>query len=218
MRLIRTPEPETVITDAARCTTKSSPRTPDDNEKLIRYLMRNGHMSPFEFQVYSFHIKCPIFVARQFFRYRTGKYAERSGRYTTLLEYYVPEPNRIKRQSTSNKQGSSTEGYSPEISKDIRDKIFDTLEYAMISYEELLELGVAKELARIVLPLSVYTDFYWQMDLRNILNFLEQRLDEHAQEETKRYALAISEIVRCNSPVTMRAFEEKLDMLLGKKF
>lgn len=183
---------------------------------LIDYLLRNDHTSPFEQVVFTFHLKMPIFVARQWVRHRTGRMNEISGRYSVMKEeFYIPERNEFCVQSTDNRQGRG-EVIGDEEYK-IANKAFeDAYKNAYDSYKKLLDLGVAKEIARSVLPLGLYTEFYWQMDLHNLLHFLALRLDGHAQLEIRHYAEVIYDIVKLICPLTMKAFEKHT--LNSKKF
>ena len=194
------------ITDAARVSYRGIPllyeptKTEEDNAKLIRYLMRHRHTSPFEMCEVKLHVKLPIFVARQWIRHRTASVNEQSGRYSELMDkFYTPETESFRGQSKENKQGSA-----PDI---IHHKII-SYSMAQKEYQELLSKGVAKEMARIVLPLSVYTQWYWKIDLHNLLHFLQLRLSEHAQEEIRVYAQKIALIVKDLFPITWQAFED----------
>lgn len=194
------------IVRAARVSYDKGTKTVRDDEKLIRYLIRNEHWSPFEMVEFKFHVKAPIFVARQWFRHRTGNVNEISGRYSVLEdEFYIPEKWRL--QDTKNRQGSQGElgGLTNEYATDA---YTEALDYAYKAYEALLSAGVAREMARMVLPLSTYTQFYWKQDLRNLLHFLKLRLDEHAQWEIREYAKAILSLIEPLVPVTVKAWKE----------
>lgn len=175
---------------------------------LIRYLVRHGHMSPLEQCSITFLLKVPIFVARQIVRHRTAKLSELSGRYSDLPpEYYVPDPQDLHRQHTTRRQGRDEDNPLPakqahEVLRDLR----VNSEAAFESYQQHEQKGLAREVARIGLPLSTYTVFYWTMDLRNLLHFLELRMDDHAQLEIRLYADAIAEIVTKWVPITYQAF------------
>ncbi len=174
------------------------------DEGLIRYLMRNEHMSPFEGPVILLDVKAPIFVLRQWLRHRTASLNELSGRYTTMAdEFYTPEQWRA--QSVDNKQGSSGL-LSREAQEEIAEDTLALREHIQRVYQRRLALGAAKELARIDLPLSQYSRMYWQMDLRNLLHFLHLRQDSHAQWEIREYADRIAKIVQVWMPQTWQAF------------
>ena len=195
------------IVQAARVSYGAGTKTVRDDTKLINYLMKHDHTSPFEQVVMTFHVKMPIFIARQWIRYRTARTNEISGRYSVLSnDFYIPE--RLPLQSNDNKQGSSTESLSAELSGELLAKMSEDQKCIYERYETLLENGVSREIARINLPLSLYTEMYWQMDLHNLFHFLKQRLDKHAQFEIRQYAETIAEIVEKVAPIAWNAFEE----------
>lgn len=187
------------IVDAARISYDRRGEAEDRN--LIRYLLRNKHTSPFEMAVLKFEIKMPIFVARQWVRHRTASMNEVSARYTQLPnEMFVPEVFAV--QSTDNKQGRSAHGNELSYRADVQ----ASHEAAYSLYEHMLDDGVARELARGVLPLNIYTKFVWKMDLHNIMHFLNLRLDEHAQQEIRDYAVVIENMVAGLFPLCHEAF------------
>lgn len=170
--------------------------------KLIRYLIRHRHSSPLEMAELKLHIKCPIFVARQWHRHRTWSYNEISGRYTELpCEYYTPDEWRM--QSETNKQGSSDLNYEGDLDLDYKAECFSANELYGIACGE----GVSRELSRCVLPLSTYTEFYSKVDLSNLLKFVSLRSDSHAQYEIRVYSDTIlKEIVKPLFPLCYEAF------------
>jgi len=173
------------------------------DEKLIAYLLRNKHTSPFESVVFTFEIKCPIFVARQWHRHRTWAYNEVSARYTELPEeYYIPSPDQLTTQAKDNKQMRTGQqvGETNSIIKSMQNHC----EYSFALYKEYLQRGVARELARMVLPLNTYTRFFGTVNLHNLLHFLRLRLHPHAQYEIRVYAEAIRTIIKEIVPVTMK--------------
>lgn len=177
------------------------------NEGLIRYLMRHKHWTPFEQVKYQFVIKCPMFVARQWLRHRTANVNEYSLRYSEAIdEFYVPD--KLRKQSTTNNQGSSDEPLSDDDNNLLIEKIKHNNQCCMELYREMLEYGIAKEMARTVLPAGLYTQFYWCMDLRNLLNFIGLRSDNHAQYEIRVYADIIAEIVKQYNPIAFKAYED----------
>lgn len=177
------------------------------DEKLISYLLRNKHTSPFESVVFTFEIKCPIFVARQWHRHRTWAYNEVSARYTELPEeFYLPEEKYLTLQSKANKQ-MRTENQI-EASGLVRDAIKAHCENAFALYKSFLNEELARELARMVLPLNTYTRFFGTVNLHNLLHFLRLRLHPHAQYEIRVYAQAIGSIIEQIVPVTMKYFLE----------
>lgn len=201
------------IVQSARVSYGAGTKTYRQDRGLIRYLLRNEHTSPFEQVILTFHIKMPIFVARQWIRHRTARLNEISGRYSVLRdEFYVPDGENISFQSSDNKQGRSEEPVSPEEQNRIAAELRAAQQNAYGDYEKLLESGLARELARINLPVSVYTELYWQMDLHNLFHFLRLRMDAHAQYEIRAYAEQIFEITKRVAPLACEAFE---DFVLG---
>jgi thymidylate synthase (FAD) len=199
------------IVRAARVSYDADWRTGQDagkDEKLIRYLMRNRHTSPFESVVFTFEIKCPIFVARQWHRHRTWSYNEVSARYSELpAEFYLPEVDVITTQSQDNKQARSTEKH-PQAST-LRLVMASQHRNAFATYAYLLSEGCPRELARGVLPMSTYTRFFGTVNLHNLFHFLRLRLHAHAQYEIRVYAEAILTILRGIVPVAVAAFLEE---------
>lgn len=181
------------------------------DEKLISYLWKNKHTSPFEAVQFTFEVKAPIFVFRQWHRHRTWSYNEISARYTELDEgYYVPEVNQITTQSTSNKQMRTSEQHSE--SNLIQEVINNQCHDAFIKYHWLIAKGCPRELARSVLPVAAYSRMFATVDLKNLLHFLELRLHEHSQLEIRVYAQAILQLIRPIVPHTIKVFEECLYM------
>lgn len=173
------------------------------DEKLLVYLLRNRHTSPFESVVFTFEIKCPIFVARQWHRHRTWSYNEVSARYTELPEEcYIPEEKHITLQSTSNKQMRTAEPHpnAPYW----RRRFKDEYEQDFALYKRALEDGVPRELARTVLPLATYTRFFATVDLHNLLHFIGLRIHSHAQYEIRVYAEQILSIISYVVPITVK--------------
>ena len=175
------------------------------------YVRRNGYPvfcgnTPFEHNSFRFHIRAPIFVAREWFRHRVGSFNEFSMRYAKATdEFYVPEPEDVRTQV--GKPGSySFEPVSPEIAETTRDELRTVYEAAYETYEKLVELGVARELARCVLPVGAYTEFYWTVNARALMNFLSLRAAETAQREIRRYAEACEVFLAERMPVTYAAF------------
>lgn len=197
------------IVSSARVSYGNGTKSYREDKGLINYLLRNEHTSPFEQVSFTFHIKMPIFVARQWIRHRTAKVNEISGRYSILKdEYYVPDLDKLNIQSIDNKQGRSKDlVQNPEA---VRALIIKQQEESTKRYKELLDTGLAREIARINLPLSIYTEWYWTMDLHNLLHFLKLRLDNHAQYEIRVYAQTILDIVSKICPITVDAFENHI--------
>src|SRR5688572_24800525 len=197
------------IVQSARVSYGAGTKTVREDKGLINYLMRNDHTSPFEQVTLTFHTKMPIFVARQWVRHRTARLNEISGRYSVMTdEFYVPEPNELRTQSEVNKQGRSEDSVETADAE----KWLKTMQDDQLSiyshYEEMIEGGLARELARINLPLSLYTEWYWQIDLHNLFHFIHLRADAHAQYEIRVYAEALAKCARAVAPLAYGAFEE----------
>ena len=213
------------VVQAARVSYGTGTRSVRDDRALIRYLLSHNHTTPFEMAEIKLHVKMPIFVARQWIRHRTASVNEYSARYSVLdKEYYVPGPEALAAQSTSNRQGRG-EALGEGERSEVVDRITATAEAAYRDYLALLntdddggavdpaKLGLARELARSVLPVSYYTQWYWKIDLHNLMRFLQLRMDSHAQWEIRQYAVQIAEIVRIWTPHTYEAFS---DFQLGR--
>ncbi len=197
------------IVAAARVSYDKGVGDKEGNNRLISFLMREGHTSPFEQCVLTFDIKAPIFVFREMIRHRTFRLNEISGRYAVLPEeYYIPDVNRVQGQSITNKQGSG-EFLGEEVAVTFLE---DTVKYvssaAFDSYHEALEDGVSKELARIILPVNTYSRMRVQCDLHNLFHFLKLRLSGKAQWEIRQTAEAMANITRQCFSVSYKAFEE----------
>ncbi len=205
------------IVQTARVSYGEGTKTVREDAGLIDYLMRHQHTSPFEHVVLELHCKMPIFVARQWIRHRTARLNEISGRYSVMEnEFYVPEPEQIKLQSTSNKQGRDEGDVPVELCRKVIDLLRSDQGSAYARYNELINDGLARELARINLPLSLYTQWYWQMDLHNLFHFIRLRADQHAQWEIQQYALVIADIAKAVAPQAYSAFERHV--LHGRRF
>lgn len=197
------------IVQSARVSYGTGTKSVREDKMLIDYLWMNEHTSPFEQVVFTFHCKLPIFVARQWIRHRTARVNELSGRYSVMKEeFYTPSSGTVSYQSKDNKQGRSTEEVPAELKRKVLDLITSIDNSSYEAYNKMIESGIAKELARISLPLNLYTEWYWQIDLKNLLHFLRLRLDEHAQYEIREYAKAMAEIVKKICPFTWESFEE----------
>jgi thymidylate synthase (FAD) len=199
------------IAQAARVSYGEGTKTYRESKGLIDYLLRNEHTSPFEQVNFTFHLKMPIFIARQWIRHRTAKINEISGRYSVMKnEFYLPSGENIAEQSESNKQGRKDEPVSPELQTSIIEALKKDQQTLYATYEEFLENGLARELARVNLPLSLYTEFYWQMDLHNLFHFLRLRMHPHAQAEIRFYAERIFEIIKVVCPLACGSFVNHL--------
>lgn len=195
------------IVQAARVSYGEGTKTVREDAGLIDYLLRNEHTSPFEQVVLTFHIKMPIFVARQWIRHRTARVNEISGRYSVMKdEFWLPEPKVLALQSKDNKQGRSSEPLEDKLASNIIEAMQKGQKEAYSHYQSLVDSGLARELARVNLPLSTYTEMYWQMDLHNLFRFLALRLDSHAQREIRDYAEVILEISGRVCPLACESF------------
>lgn len=196
------------IVQAARVSYGAGTKTVREDAGLIDYLLRNEHTSPFEQVVLTFHIKMPIFVARQWIRHRTARVNEISGRYSVMKdEFWLPAPDALARQSSDNKQGRENEPLSPDEAEKTLAILESGQREAYASYMKLVDSGLARELARVNLPLSMYTEWYWQIDLHNLFRFLSLRMDAHAQREIRDYAGVLFEITKKVAPLACDSFE-----------
>lgn len=197
------------IVQAARVSYGAGTRTVREDRGLIHYLMRNQHTSPFEQVELKFHMRLPIFVARQMVRHRTASLNEESLRYSEARdEFYVPRAEDIRYQSARNRQGRAEEALAPEDAARIREELERDQRQMYERYRGYLDRGVARELARVNLPVSLMTAWYWKIDLHNLFHFLQLRLDPHAQYEIRAYAEAMAKVARAVAPIAYEAFEE----------
>lgn len=209
------------VVQAARVSYGRGTKQLSQDRGLIRYLMRHRHTTPFEMCDIKFHIKLPIFVARQWIRHRTASINEYSARYSILAkEFYLPRNEDITPQSKTNKQGRSEEVISEQWSMRVLEILKSDAERCYQHYEEMLNedseghivnsenVGIARELARINLPLNYYTEWYWKVNLHNLLHFLSLRGSKHAQYEIRAYAKKMIDIVKLWVPYSFEAFED----------
>ena len=195
------------IVQSARVSYGEGTKSVSQDGALLDYLLRHQHTSPFEQVVMTFHVKMPIFVARQWVRHRTGRMNEVSGRYSIMKEeFYVPEADKVSPQSKDNKQGRASEAFDSETANKIINQLEEGQKSSYENYSELLDAGLAREIARINLPLSLYTEFYWEMDLHNLFHFLKLRLDSHAQYEIRVYAEVMLEMCKKVAPMATESF------------
>ena len=175
---------------------------------LIRFLVRERHGSPFEHNAFRFHIKLPIFVMREWARHRIGSFNEWSARYSQLdPEFYLPEPEDVRTQV--GKPGAySFDPVPAEVAERTREAQREVYERAYAAYLKMLEDGVAREVARNVLPVAIYTQFYWTVNARSLMNFLSLRNAPTAQREIRRYAESVEQLFAERMPVTHAAFVE----------
>ncbi|HST25412.1 MAG TPA: FAD-dependent thymidylate synthase [Gaiellaceae bacterium] len=178
----------------------------ESDQGLIRFLMRDKHGTPFEHNSFRFHVRAPIFVAREWFRHRVGSFNEFSMRYAKATDdFYVPESEDVRTQV--GKPGAySFEPVSPELAEQTREELQAVYEQAFATYERLVDAGVARELARAVMPVGAYTEFYWTVNARALMNFVSLRAHETAQREIRRYAEAVEKFFAEAMPVTHAAF------------
>jgi thymidylate synthase (FAD) len=209
VRLIDVMGDDAAIVQAARVSYGSGTKKVHEDRGLIRYLMRHLHTTPFEMVEFKFHVKLPIFVARQWIRHRTANVNEYSGRYSEMKdEFYVPEPDQVRAQSAMNKQGRADTAFDANEAEKIRTSMQQTQDMLYGQYQELLSTDLAREIARINLPVSNYTEWYWKTDLHNLFHFLRLRIDAHAQYEIRVYGEAMAEIVKAAAPLAYEAFED----------
>lgn len=209
VRLIDVMGDDSSIVQAARVSYGTGTKKVHEDRGLIRYLLRHLHTTPFEMVEFKFHVKLPIFVARQWIRHRTANVNEYSGRYSEMKdEFYVPSLDQIRPQSVVNKQGRGEEAFPQEQAQAIAERMRTTQDGLYDEYQDLLGENLAREIARINLPVSNYTEWYWKVDLHNLFHFLKLRIDPHAQYEIRVYGGAMAEIVRQIVPVAYEAFED----------
>jgi thymidylate synthase (FAD) len=194
------------IESAARISYGKGTRKTSQTRNLIRYLMRHKHTSPFEMCEVKFHIKLPIFVMRQIVRHRTANLNEYSGRYSIMSnDFYVPHDNDIQKQSRHNNQGRGEDIEKKGLVKYEFNRQYDNASWA---YKNLLDLDLARELARSVLPVGNYTEVIWKIDLHNFFGFCKLRMDKHAQKEVRDYAEVMYNLVKPKFPLCCESFED----------
>jgi len=198
---------DSAIVQAARVSYGQGTKKVNEDRGLIRYLMRHRHSTPFEMLEFKFHVSMPVFVARQWIRHRTANVNEYSARYSIVPDrFWRPTVESVRMQSKTNRQG----GEEP-IEAGTAERFLELLDKAEANYREYLALteqGVARELARAALPVSVFTEWYWKCDLHNILHFLSLRIDPHAQREIRVYAEAMYRMLKEIVPLACEAFED----------
>jgi thymidylate synthase (FAD) len=195
------------VVNAARVSFARRKEEMDDSDAgLVRFLMRDRHGTPFEHNAFRFHVRAPLFVAREWFRHRVGSFNEFSMRYAKATdEFYVPEPEDVRTQV--GKPGAySFDPVPGDVAEETREELRAVYEAAFAAYERLVQLGVARELARAVIPVGAYTEFYWTVNARALMNFLSLRAAETAQREIRRYAEACETFLAREMPVTYDAF------------
>lgn len=191
------------VVSSARVSFGGVSKGEEQDKKLIKYLLEHRHHTPFEHCYFQFHVCCPIYVARQWMRHRWGSFNEISARYTQVKdEFYIPQE--FRGQDIKNRQGSVAADFDNEA---LRKLYEESVEASFAAYNKLIEAGVAREMARGVLPVCQYTQFYWSVNARSLLNFLQLRQDGHAQYEIRVYADAIAQIFKEKMPWSWEAFE-----------
>ena len=208
VRLVDAMGGDDAIVQAARVSYGKGTAKVSQDRGLIRYLMRHRHTTPFEMVEFKFHCKMPIFVARQWVRHRTANINEYSLRYSEARdEFYIPDPEHIQFQSSLNKQGRLG-----EVSESLKTKVIDYFQdisnRSFEIYSELNDAGVARELARAILPVNLYTEWYWKNDLHNLLHFVGLRSDSHAQYEIRVFSDAMAESVKKVAPFAWEAYQD----------
>ena len=208
VRLVDSMGGDDAIVQAARVSYGQGTSRVSQDRGLIRYLMRHRHTTPFEMVEFKFHCKIPIFVARQWVRHRTANINEYSLRYSEARdEFYTPDPEHIQFQSALNKQGRKGE-VPAEMKQKVLDYFNEISERSFAMYTELNEAGVARELARAILPVNLYTEWYWKNDLHNLLHFIGLRSDSHAQYEIRVFSDAMAESVKAVAPFAWEAYQD----------
>lgn len=197
------------VVQAARVSYGAGTKSYRQDRGLIHYLLSHDHTSPFEQVQLTFHVKMPIFVARQWVRHRTARLNEISGRYSVMKdEFYVPDAEMMRLQSKDNKQARSDEGLPTEAAEAMVAEMAADQNDIYAHYQAMIDQGLAREIARCNLPLSLYTEWYWQIDLHNLFHFLRLRMDAHAQYEIRCYAERLAECARAVAPLSWEAFAE----------
>jgi thymidylate synthase (FAD) len=178
------------------------------DEGLIRFLLRERHGTPFEHNMFRFHVRCPLFVAREWFRHRIGSFNEFSMRYARATDdFYLPEPEDVRTQV--GKPGAYTfESVDEGLAETTRDALRAVYEHAYATYEGLVERGIAREVARCVLPVGAYTEFFWTVNARALMNFISLRAAETAQREIRYFAEVVETFLAAQMPITFSAFVE----------
>lgn len=194
------------VVESARVSYGEGTKSVSDDRSLIRYLLRHSHTSPFEMCEARFLISCPIFVMRQIIRHRTANVNEISGRYSILPNSYF-YPDELNYQSSDNKQGRDQPMTEDAVDKWLQ-KYTKCVDLCRETYEDGINSGMSREQARIALPVSQYTTFYWKCDLHNIMHFLRLRMDSHAQKEVRDFADAMYDLLKDKFPISMEAFSD----------
>jgi thymidylate synthase (FAD) len=206
VRLVDSMGSDAAIVQAARVSYGTGTKSVSNDRALIRYLMRHKHTTPFEMVEFKFHVRAPIFIARQWLRHRTASVNEMSARYSIVdTGFFLPEE--FRRQATNRGQGGE-EALVGTVGSNLLAKQKASCDLAFHVYDELIAKGVSRELARAHLPQNTFTEFYWKINLHNLLHFLQLRMDDHAQKEIRDLARQTYELIKPVCPVTCEAFED----------
>ena len=209
VRLVEVMGDDMAVVQAARVSYGQGSKGEAADRGLIRYLLAHDHGTPFEMAAFKFHVRAPLFVVRQWFRHRWSSINEISGRYVELEHrFFLPE--RLRSPDAKNKQGSVEGVLSQEEERDLLAGMKASALASLATYRSLLEAGVARELARTVLPLSLYTEFYWKVNARSLMNFIRLRAEIHAQREIRVYAVALMGMFEKRMPWTAGAFRDSV--------
>lgn len=209
VRLVDVMGTDQAIVQSARVSYGKGTKSVNADRGLIRYLLKHQHTTPFEMVEFKFHCRMPIFVARQWIRHRTANVNEISGRYSVMEDtFWQPTPEDFRTQGGTNRQGSAVESVDNSKASDLSRQFQDDQRLLYKHYEEAMAAGTAREVARVNLPLSLYTEWYWKIDLHNLMHFLRLRMDDHAQKEIRVFAEAMAVFVKQTCPITWEAFEE----------
>lgn len=209
VRLVDVMGDDQAIVQAARVSYGKGTKNVRADRGLIRYLLKHQHTTPFEMVEFKFHCRMPIFVARQWIRHRTANVNEISGRYSVMEDtFWCPTPEDFRAQGGTNRQGSTEQSVDISKASEFSRQFQDDQHLLYSHYETAMAAGTAREVARVNLPLSLYTEWYWKIDLHNLLHFLHLRMGPHAQKEIRVYAEAMAGFVKKACPITWEAFEE----------
>lgn len=209
VRLVDVMGDDASIVQSARVSYGQGTKSVRADRGLIHYLLKHRHTTPFEMVEFKFHCKMPVFVARQWIRHRTANVNEISGRYSIMEDtFWEPTAEEMRTQDTQNRQGSHETPIAGNVGAQLAAQYRADQRMLYEHYQSAIAAGVAREVARVNLPLSLYTEWYWKIDLHNLLHFLKLRVDPHAQKEIRVYAEAMAQFVKARCPIAWEAFEE----------
>ncbi len=211
VRLVDSIGDDSTVVKSARVSYGNETKGEEADHKLLKYLLKHHHETPFEHLSFTFHIRCPIFIARQWMRHRVGSFNEISGRYVELEHGFYHPANEgwlsWRQPDSVNKQSSNKGSWTSAGIQNLHHKYEEAIQASFEAYQSLLKSGVCREQARTVLPVGIYTEFYWTVNARSLFNFLRLRMDEAAQDEIRVYAYAILDLVKPLAPWTFEEFE-----------